>query len=653
MNDRYSNGFPGASMAMMRRATLGLVLLLPFVPGMAAAQGSGYWHTSGSQMQDANNKTVRIAAVNWYGFETTDQVVHGLWAQDYHTILSTIQAEGFNTIRIPFSNQMVETPVVPSNISFYGSTGPINTDLSGLNALQVLDKIVAGAGKLGLRVILDNHRSEAGNSNEGNGLWYTTAYPEANWIADWVALATRYKSFTDAAGNPTVVGVDLRNEPHLIGYSGNSGSCWTGDTSVSGCPASNTAQNWPAAATRAAAAVQKINPSLLIIVEGVDCYSGDCGWQGANLEGAGKYPVTLPVANELVYSAHDYGPDLYGQSWFKGSTTPASLASTWGKFWGYLSTGNTAPVWLGEFGTTNTAADMESNAAGSQGQWFQSLISYLGNNPSISWSYWALNGEDSFGLLDSNYDATPASALKEQMLTSIQSALATTSPTPTPTPTPSPTPTPTPTPKPCAAVPAVPGGLKATAGTSSTVSLSWTAVATPASCSVSYSVLRATGTAASTTLASGLTSASFSDTGLAAKTKYTYSVVASDANGNSKASAAANVTTPAAPVAGCHVGYQMLSQWPEGFQGAITIRNTGGTSLTNWTLGFSFSSKQTIANAWNTNASQKAAAVTMTSMSYNGVIAPGATLDGIGFIGVLSGTNPNPASFTLNGVVCK
>jgi rhamnogalacturonan endolyase len=94
----------------------------------------------------------------------------------------------------------------------------------------------------------------------------------------------------------------------------------------------------------------------------------------------------------------------------------------------------------------------------------------------------------------------------------------------------------------------------------------------------------------------------------------------------------------------------MLSQWPEGFQGAITIRNTGGTSLTNWTLGFSFSSKQTIANAWNTNASQKAAAVTMTSMSYNGVIAPGATLDGIGFIGVLSGTNPNPASFTLNGL---
>jgi len=47
--------------------------------------------------------------VNWYGFETTDQIVHGLWAQDYHTILNQIKSNGYNTIRLPFSNQMVET----------------------------------------------------------------------------------------------------------------------------------------------------------------------------------------------------------------------------------------------------------------------------------------------------------------------------------------------------------------------------------------------------------------------------------------------------------------------------------------------------------------------------------------------------------------
>ena len=34
----------------------------------------------------------------------------------------------------------------------------------------------------------------------------------------------------------------------------------------------------------------------------------------------------------------------------------------------------TAPVWVGEFGTDNTAADVSSSAAGSQGQWFASLV---------------------------------------------------------------------------------------------------------------------------------------------------------------------------------------------------------------------------------------------------------------------------------------
>src|SRR5438874_11090081 len=139
----------------------------------AFAQGSGYWHTSGNQIIDSSGHKVRIAGVNWYGFETTDQVVHGLWAQDYHSILNTIKKNGYNAIRLPYSNQMVESPVVPSNISFANGSGAINTDLKGLNSLQVMDKVVTAAGAAGLRVILDNHRSEAGNSAEANGLWYT------------------------------------------------------------------------------------------------------------------------------------------------------------------------------------------------------------------------------------------------------------------------------------------------------------------------------------------------------------------------------------------------------------------------------------------------------------------------------------------------
>jgi endoglucanase len=389
------------------------------------ALGEGYWHTSGNQILDINNQVVRIAGVNWYGFETTSYLPHGLWAQDYQVVLNTIKSRGYNFIRIPFSNQMVESNPVPTNFTQSANNQVANTALVGQTALQDLDTIVSYAGSIGLRVILDNHRSDAGDSNQPNGLWYTSAYPSANWVADWKTMAIRYSAsrFT-FNGNPTVIGMDLRNEPHSIDQSGGrGGGCWTGDSSTNGCPRSNTAQNWPVAAETAGNAILAINSNLLIFVEGTDCYSGDCDWQGGNLQGVASNPVNLSVANRIVYSPHDYGPNLFQQPWFNSGTSQASLSTTFKKYWGYISVNGTAPVWLGEFGTTNVSSDIQSGTAGSQGQWFQSLVSYLSSNAAVSWTYWALNGEDSYGLLNNNYDATPASALKQSLLASIQSPL--------------------------------------------------------------------------------------------------------------------------------------------------------------------------------------------------------------------------------------
>jgi endoglucanase len=98
---------------------------------------------------------------------------------------------------------MVESNPVPTNYTSYANGGPANTVLVGQTALQDLDTIVAYAGSIGLRVILDNHRSEAGETNEASGLWYTSAYPQANWIADWQTMATRYSASTFTFnGNP-------------------------------------------------------------------------------------------------------------------------------------------------------------------------------------------------------------------------------------------------------------------------------------------------------------------------------------------------------------------------------------------------------------------------------------------------------------------
>src|SRR5438552_3138615 len=491
-----------------------ILFLLPVVvlavSGGAFAQGTGYWHTSGNQIIDSSGRVVRIAGINWYGFETKDQVVHGLWARDYHTILNTIKNNGYNAIRLPYSNQMVESPIIPSNISYSNSSGAINTDLKGLNALQLMDKVIHAAGALGVRLMLDNHRSEAGKSAEANGLWQTSADPESAWINDWKTLVNRYATFKDASGNPTVVAVDLRNEPHLNANGSPSGSCWTGDTATSGCPTTNTSQNWPAAAQRAGNAVLSANSNLLVIVEGAECYNGDCDWWGGNLEGVSSHPITLNTASRLVYSAHDYGPSLYQQSWFNGNTSYSTLAAVWNKFWGYISANHTAPVIVGEFGTDNNSSDIQNATPGSQGQWFQSLINYLQNNPSLNWTYWALNGEDSYGLLDNQYDSTPASSLKQSDLASIESPLTGGGGGGGK----------------CSAAPLAPTSLAASAVSSSQINLNWNAVTPPSNCNITYSVFRSTTSgftpSSGNQIASVLTATSFSNTGLAPHPTYYY-----------------------------------------------------------------------------------------------------------------------------------
>ncbi len=659
------------------------------IPAPAGALSTGYWHTSGNQILDSNNQPVRIAGINWYGLETTDEVAHGLWAQDYKTILNTIKANGYNVIRIPFSNQMIEQPIVPTNIS-YGNNGSINGDLRGLNSLQILDKIIDAAGSIGLRVILDNHRSEAGNSAEDNGLWYTAAYPESAWIADWQMLAQRYLN------DPTVVGVDLRNEPH---NATSGGACWDCGTA---------ANDWHLAAERAGNAILAINPHLLIAVEGTDCYGGDCDWWGGNLEGAANSPVVLSVPNQLVYSAHDYGPNLYVQNWFNSSTTPTSLDQVWTKYWAYLSLNGTAPVWLGEFGTTNNASDLQNSAAGSQGQWFESLIAFLQANGQINWTYWALNGEDSYALLDSSYDSTPVSALKQQMLASIQSGSSTATPTPTgsatpsPTATPKPTPTQTATPQPTATPIGGGAGCRVaysvindwgngfTAGVAVTntggaaingwqLTFAWPgnqtiAQAWNASSTQSGQNARLANASWNPVIAAGGSvtgigfNASYSGANQPPAAFYLNGMLCASASNPAPTPTATATRTPTPtatptpqpsstptpqPVASCHVSYSVSSDWGSGFTASLAVTNSGNSAINGWRLTFAWPGNQTLSGgAWNANGSQSGNNLTLTNASWNPVIGAGGSETGIGFNAAYSGMNQSPTAFYLNGMLC-
>ena len=346
-------------------------------PANAAGTGVGYLHTNGNKIVDSTGATVRLTGINWFGMETDNKTFHGLWASvTWKSQVDHMAQLGYNTLRVPWSNDAVKPGATASGINDF-----TNPDLVGLSPLQILDKVIAYAGTKGMRIILDRHRPTAAGQS---ALWYVAATPEATMIADWKAMATRY------AGNTTVIGADLHNEPHAEGTNpAATGSCW-------GCGVES--RDWRLAAERIGNAVLSVQPNWLIFVEGVSCPSGglsnvwdgdtsndeDCGWWGGNLTKAGQFPVRLSVANRLVYSPHEYGVSVYRQAWFDDPAFPGNLPAIWDKYWGYLYKQNIAPIMLGEFGST--LADPKDTV------WLTNLMSYLGTGVNgMSFTYWSWN----------------------------------------------------------------------------------------------------------------------------------------------------------------------------------------------------------------------------------------------------------------------
>ena len=332
---------------------------------------AGVLSTRGNQIVGLDGTPVRIAAVNWYGLESGQFAPQGLWVRSYQSMMDQMAHLGFNAIRLPFSLDLFKPGAVPSGID-YG----INPGLQGLTGPQVMDKIVSYAGSIGLKVILDDHRSTAGGDTNANGLWVDGGYTEAQWIGTWQALAAHY------AGNPAVIAADLANEPH-------DPATW-GD---------GTATDWAAAATRAGNAIQAVNPDWLLLVEGVQTYGGQTYWYGGNLRGAQAHPVTFNVPNKLVYSPHDYPASVAYQGWLYAAGYPDSLPALWDATWGYLYQSGTAPVLVGEFGSTlQTPRDQA---------WMAQLVAYMDHatpgagQQGISWAYWDWNptSDDTGGIL--------------------------------------------------------------------------------------------------------------------------------------------------------------------------------------------------------------------------------------------------------------
>ena len=341
----------------------------------------------------ANTRYGRLTGVNWFGFETGNYVVHGIWSRDYRSVLQQIADLGFNCIRLPWSNAMLGK--TPSSIQineygvdpYTGETG-MNLDLEGLSSLEVMDKIIDHANTLGLKIILDCH-SRAADGYAAEPLWYTAGCSEQKWIDDWCTLIRRYQN------RANVIGADLNNEPH-----GNTGQGQK-PPATWGYNEGSDNTDWKAAAEKCGKAISAINPNILIIVEGTEEYPRGHGyWWGGNLKGVADHPITSLSKNNLVYSAHEYGSSVFNQTWFSDPNFPNNMKAIWDEHFGFIRNQNIAPLFFGEFGITGAAA---SNPGSVDYKWFTTFMNYMGRD--CSWTFWSFNPNsgDTGGLLQDDW----------------------------------------------------------------------------------------------------------------------------------------------------------------------------------------------------------------------------------------------------------
>jgi endoglucanase len=112
--------------------------------------------TRGRYVVDVDGKRFKLASVNWYGASDELFIPGGLDIQHCSSIAETIQRMGFNSVRLPYADEMVQSnPLISSELL------AANPYLVGARALDVYEAVVNSLTGAGLAVIVNNHITQA------------------------------------------------------------------------------------------------------------------------------------------------------------------------------------------------------------------------------------------------------------------------------------------------------------------------------------------------------------------------------------------------------------------------------------------------------------------------------------------------------------
>jgi aryl-phospho-beta-D-glucosidase BglC (GH1 family) len=365
----------------------------PIVPTPGGDSNNDDWlHTRGNQIVDRNGNPVWLTGVNWFGYNATERVFHGLWSAHLETLVKSMAERGINIVRVPISAQLIlewkAGDFKPINVNTFA-----NPELTGLNGLQVFDRYLALSKKYGIKVMLDVHSAEADNSGHVYPVWYKGTITPELFYQSWEWITARYKN------DDTIVAMDVKNEPHGSVSAASQGIAkWDNSTDIN---------NWKYTCETAGKRILAINPNVLVLCEGNEVYpkpgytyaSTDPKayygtWWGGNLRGVRDYPINLGAdQDQLVYSPHDYGPAVFQQTWFYAGFNKETLyKDVWQPNWFFIHEENIAPLLIGEWGGFMDGGDNQ--------KWMTALRDFMIDHR-LHHTFWCLNPNsgDTGGLL--------------------------------------------------------------------------------------------------------------------------------------------------------------------------------------------------------------------------------------------------------------
>ncbi|MBP3762055.1 MAG: cellulase family glycosylhydrolase [Ruminococcus sp.] len=400
------------------------------VPNKAADAAPDEYHddwlhvNENAEIVDMDGNPVWLTGCNWFGYNVGSQVFDGVWSVNMHDCLNLIADHGFNLLRVPMSTQILlqwknnePDPIIKVNewknpeLTVEGIAGG-----KVKYSFDIWNMAVNWCRENGIKIMMDIHSPSTNASGHQIPLWYDENYSTEDWLEALEWFCDYYKD------DDTIIAIDLKNEPHGKPEDGRFAK-WDNSTDLN---------NWKYAAERGANACLSQNPNLLIMVEGTECYPKfDEGadwstpsidyanygkpskvwgaWWGGNLRGVRDYPIDLgEYQSQLVYSPHDYGPEVHPQEWFylkddtKTFTRQTLLDDYWRGSWAYIAEEKIAPLLMGEWGGW---VDEEHDKTGENRHWLQEIRDYM-IDMHIHHTFWCFNenSSDTGGLVYDNFE---------------------------------------------------------------------------------------------------------------------------------------------------------------------------------------------------------------------------------------------------------